>query len=124
MTKTEYDMFIDEHPRLTTCGIGVDNGKYNLVQEHAALKDHHEAFEVCCEMLRKSYLRNDHGQYELTSYCMKHQAENYASDILKKDVYVPEGAFVASVFFLNLPYRKSKKAKTGIALNLKKIPWL
>jgi hypothetical protein len=114
MTKQEFEQFIDKHPGLTTHGIGVDNGKYTIEEEHENLKDCYEPFIACCETLEKQYELSKKKKDKLSSYTLKHVVERYS-----KDLYVPEGALVAAVIHLGLPYERIEKT-TGIILQIRK----
>ena len=121
MTKIEYINYIDQIPALTTHGFGTDrNGhNYNHVEEHEDLKNFPEAFEICEHMLTNQYTVSTRKEDNFDSYRLKHEAERYAEDVLKKNIYVPEGVLVAVVLHLGLPYERSKET-TGIFIRLKK----
>jgi hypothetical protein len=120
MDPNQYNNFIDEHPELTTIGFGVDhNYNYDHKTEHENLKNHYEAFLVSLDMIQKVYQLTENKKYRTGSYTLKHQAERYARNVLKQDTYVPEGAFVAAVVYLELPYKRSKENKPGIFMNVK-----
>jgi hypothetical protein len=122
MDPTQYNNFIDEHPELTTIGFGVDhNYNYDHKTEHDNLKNHYEAFLVCLDMIQNGCELTKNKKARIGSYTLKHQAERYSRDVLKQDTYVPEGAFVAAVVYLDLPYKRSKENKPGIFMNLRAI---
>jgi MinD superfamily P-loop ATPase len=122
MSEKEYIDFIDQHLGLTTHGVGIDEYDHAAVheEEHEKLKDHHEAFEVCCEMLINKYIVSNRKKNERNSYRLKHEAERYAKNVLGENIYIPEGALVAAVKHLGLPYVR-KDNTTSILIKLKEI---
>ena|ERR1051326_549069 len=122
MLKQDFVDYVEKNPDLTTLGFGVDTDirfHYNHANEHQDLKNYQEAVEVCKEMLTKEYLISALAEDTCNSYHLKHLAERYARDVLGKNIYIPEGAFVVAVLCLGLPYKRCKTTP-GILIRLKK----
>jgi|ERR1041384_1801952 hypothetical protein len=121
ITQTDFNSFIDNNPTLTTQGIGVANGRHNIAQEHADLKNYYDAFLVSCDMLQEQYKRTGKIKYDRNShsYELKHRAERRAWES-GRSVYVPEGALVAAGLYLKLPYEQSQKT-TSVTFGVKEI---
>lgn len=118
LSKIQYEKFIDAHPGLTTHGVGVDNSSYILEEKHEELKEHYEAFMACCDMLVSNYEQSAKKKEKISSYALKHAAERYSDEIRKQHVYVPEGALVAAVIYLGLPYEAIGRT-TGIMVQVR-----
>jgi hypothetical protein len=110
LTETEYKTFIDRYPELTPDGFCE-----RKMHEHHELTNCYDAFKSSCEMLMKQYERSKNRKHLTGSYPLKHQVEQYNGG-----KYVPQGAFIAAVLYLGIPYKRIK-GNSGIHVRLKEL---
>ena len=70
-------------------------------------------------MLVSNYEQSTKKKDKLSSYALKHAVERYAASVMKQHLYVPEGALVAAVIYLGLPFSRQEKT-TGIVAQVRK----
>ena len=118
ISQKDYEKFIDKYPNLTTHGFGVCSGPFDIADEHNNLKKLRREFLLCIEMWNNKFSINDEDGYEMCTNYLKHRAEHYSWNVKGKNLYVPQGACVAALLYLGLPYTKSTRT-TAIIVNAK-----
>jgi hypothetical protein len=110
LTEEDFKTFIDNYPELTPDGFCE-----RRMHEHHELKNYYVAFVASCEVLIKRYETSQNPKHLTGSYPLKHKVEQY-----NVGLYVPQGAFIAAVLHLGMPYKRIK-GNSGIQLKLKEL---
>ena len=106
-TKLEFERLLHTNPDLTTHGFGTDdNNKDSFDIERSNIHDCFGEYEICLQYLA-AQKRLDK---KATSYWLKHQVEHWARENGLIPDYIREGAFVAAVIAMNLPYKRVKNS--------------
>jgi len=106
-TYQQFQTTIAANPELTTHGFGVDKGwNDSFPVERSNIHDCFGEYEICLLYLAAQNRLDK----KATSYWLKHQVEHWARENGLIPDYIREGAFVAAVIAMNLPYKRVKNS--------------
>ncbi len=105
MTHNDFLKTINCLNNLTEKGFGNMHKDENLNNQKTALQNRYEEFRLCCEWIKKfgvepSEKRLNKIPQTYSSYYLKHLVEKWSGQ------YISNGAFIAAVIYLNIPYRR------------------
>lgn len=109
---------MDQEPILTDFGLGIFPGRQVFEEERTRLAGQLRMFQLCCQWLSLCTIQRSINRRH-TSYGLKHCVERYFG------TYITNGAFIAAVIYLGIPYKPSYLGSPNISLGISsKLPEL
>ena len=114
-----------KEPNLTDFGMGVfeqhrktkEQIEAEFKKERKALEENLKQFQLCCEWLSLCQPIKAINKKIGGSYALKHRVERYFNE------YVTNGAFIAAVLHLGIPYKTHPESPNiSVALSSKSLP--
>jgi len=105
-TNTEYLKILNSLEKITDLGLIYEAAPNDYREKRKDLENRYDEFKLCCEWIEKFRFHPTEKQFKkfvqvqtYNSYYLKHLVEKWSGK------YISNGAFIAAVRFMELPFR-------------------